>query len=366
MSVLQMIKKEMLTSAREPKMMVVMTIMPLLIILIMGIAISGAFNQSNIEVDHITVDLIVSETNTLSTGVNSMLNSFLTDEQIITAENKDDSLLRVKNQDVGALIYIQNNDQIEFYYNDEFNIESSIVQTALSSFVRQYNVVMETQMMPTTPSKDYTENITFLPTKKVTAMDYYGVAMTLLFILYGVPMAISSMIKEKTKGTLNRVLLSPVNRLHLLFGKTIGSIFVSVLQMTFILAGTILLFKVNWGNLLETIPLLLTMIIFVVSIGILIGVVFNNEDKAMGVIHILIVIFGFFGGSYMPLQGIGILQEVGKFISPIWWNMNGLLDMIYGGTSDTLITAIIINCIGAFIVLLLASIILNRKVVTNG
>lgn len=365
MYVLRMIKKEMLINAREPKIMIVMTIMPLIIILIMGIAISGAFNQGNIEVDNITVDLIADDS-PLTEGVKSMLNSFLSEGQILTSTNKEDSLLRVRSLDVGALIYIDDSSNIEFYYNDEFNVESSIVQTALSSFVRQYSIAVETQMMPTMSDAEYTENTTFLPTKKVTAMNYYGVAMTLLFMLYGVPMAISSMIKEKSKGTLNRILLSPVNRFQLLFGKTIGSIFVSILQMAFILIGTILFFNVNWGNLAETIPLLLTMIIFVISIGILIGVVFDNEDKAMGVIHILIVIFGFFGGSYMPLQGIGFLQEVGKFVSPIWWNMNGLLDMIYGGTSETLITAILINCIGAFVVLLISSLILNRKVVTNG
>lgn len=364
MYVFQVMKKEWIHNLRESKIMLLMTVMPLVIILIMGIAIAGVFTQDNIQLDNITIDLFVEDTSPLSEDVHHLLKQLLSEDQLFYSKDQATSLMNVENRDINALIHIKGN-HIELYYNDEFNIESSIIQTVLSAYVKEYNMTMNTGLVMNRDQNNFVTVSSLSPTEELTAMSYYGIAMSIVFIFYGVPLVISSIIKEKNKGTLNRILLTPVNRFHFLVGKTLGNIIISILQMICLVLGTLLIFDVSWGSLPHTFILLTTMIAFMVAIGVLIGVIFDSEDRAMGVIHVLIVITSFLGGTYMPLNPNSFIHDIGKFVSPIWWNMQGLLGVIYGQSFDMLTQAIVVNCLGALVTLMIAAFILNRKVVLN-
>jgi ABC-2 type transport system permease protein len=363
---LKIIKKECIQNIREYKVMLIMTVMPLILIMLMGIAISGAFTQSEIEVADIKVSYIASDSD-FNIALEQVLHSFINEDNIIIETSGDSGKSSVQSRDTDVFVTVDEESKtLEFFYNDEFNVKASIIEITLENFIRQYNLTTQVGYLNNTNVDGVIQTRFISELDDITAMDYYGVAMSILFVFYGVPMAISSVIKEKKNGTLSRILLTPTSKLEYLFGKVIGNTLVSVAQITFLMVGTILLFDVSWGNVGMAWLLCVTMVIFGVSIGVALGYVFDNEDKAMGVIHVLIVIFGMFGGSYMPLRDLGLFGQVGKFFSPIWWNMNGLLDMIYGQSYNMLYQAMTVNFIGTFILLSLIAYMMNRKEVAYG
>lgn len=368
MDILKIMKKEFLQNIRDYKVMLILMIMPLVIILILGVAISGAFNLDTVVLESLKVDyLIEGKESSYSDDFEVMITGFIEEENQIKVIDINEGIRRVKDRDADAFVLLNTDtNKITLYANDKFNVNGSIIQITLENFVRQNHLSSVIKVEEISNDKLYTSKISLSISEDASAMDYYGIAMSILFAFYGIPMAISSVIKEKRRETLDRILLSSVNRFEVVLGKTLGSILVSILQVTFVMVGTIVFFNVKWGNVLYAWTMLVTMIFFATSMGVFFGFVFSNEGKAMGVINLLLVAFALFGGSYMPLRDLGLFGEIGKFISPIWWNMNGLLSMIYNNSYNMLLQAMTINIIGGLLLTALTVRYVNRKVVLNG
>ncbi len=354
MNILKIAKKDFKQNIRDIKSMVIMTLMPLIIILIMGIALSGVFNGSELAMSDVHVEYLVKgEKGALAAGYENLMGEMIkAPNSFSLAEDKEQSIKRIKNGDISCMVEIdEENKTILFYKNNIYNTGASIVEGVLNNYVNRFNVVrMIISVNPKLFENAKLENNNYITLKGLDkedspgSMDYYGVAMCILFVLYGIPIPATSIINEKKKGTIARTLISPVGKIELLLGKTLGAIGVITIQIGLVILATLLIFNVNWGNNpVYPFVLIFTQIIMAVSIGTALGILFDSDAKAMGLIHGVIVIFALFGGSYMPLAGLGLFGEIGKLFSPVWWTNNGIFKMIYSGEMGTFYIAAALN-----------------------
>lgn len=348
------IRKEIIQQLRDYKMLLIMTVLPILIIMVLGLI----FNQdytSKLTLSEMSVAYSLSEESDLSKALISSLDQLQIKESLELS--KSEGFERVENNELVLFIEIEN-ESVKVYKNDTFLREGSAIESFIEQFLVRYSLSEKTEI---SELRSYTNLEIASGSQDYNIMNYFGISMSLLFVFYGMPMQITSVINERKDETFSRMLNSPTQWYTIIFGKIIGNILIASLQITIIMLVTLFAFGVNWGNPLISWLLLETFVILSVAIGITIGFLFNSEDKAMGFIHIFIVIMAFFGGSYMPLENIGFLGSVGKYFSPIWWTSNGLFGYIYTIDNMYYINAMTINLIGTLLLIGISSYLLNRK-----
>ena len=374
MVIFKVAKKNILRNIRDIKAMCIMTLMPILIILMMGVALAGLFEGNELSMRDVHLEYLVKgEKGVFTKGFESLIDEMMTDgSSFLEIKDREQSINRLKNDDISSLIEIdEENKTIVLNKNNIYNTEASIIEGVLNTYVSRFNVVHEIinvnpQLIKEVSSKE--EGNSYVTLKSLnrkespSAMDYYGVAMCILFVLYGIMTLTSDIIIEKGKGTLARILLSPISKKELLLGNALGGVGTTTIQIGLIMLATLLIYNVNWGdNPIYAFILIFTEIIMAMSIGTALGFLFDSEGKALGLIQVFAGVTALFGGSYMPLQGLGLFGEIGKYISPIWWTNGGMFEMIYTGRMNSYYAAIAVNLGVAVLFLLIASWKITKK-----
>jgi len=137
-----------------------------------------------------------------------------------------------------------------------------------------------------------------------------------------------TVVKERSLGTLRRLITTPINRAAILVGKALPFFGVAIIQLAFVLALCNLLFDVPLGNSFLALLIMITSIGLVIAgMGIMVAALARNVTQA-GVVAVLIVIaMAAISGSLLPQVKIpGI-----SMITPHHWAMEGIQNVISRG-----------------------------------
>ncbi|QWU15842.1 ABC-2 type transport system permease protein [Paenibacillus sophorae] len=160
-----------------------------------------------------------------------------------------------------------------------------------------------------------------------TASQYYAAAMLLMFLLLCGQMVITSLYSEKDNHTLFRIGSMPVKGGELFMGKMLGIGIVSVLQCAFIIVATRFLFGVYWGNRPEMLALVcLLMILASLTLSVLISMFVRTAALARSILSGLTVVMTFISGGMAPLPDSWV--NTGGAFSINHWGMRGILRMM--------------------------------------
>ena len=371
MRILNIAIKEIKQSLRDKKNMTVMTLFPIVLIIILGAAFSSVMSSS-IDLGKIEVLYTVKSKGTISDSFESLqkdLNSY--DVVFTEEEDIEEGKSSIQNSKYACYIIIDNiSKEITLYKNDRYDFNASFVEGILDTFKQRYNVIAEIaavnpQVIPQVLKEDTTKYVTLesLDSKKQPrAIDYYGVAMTSLFVLYAAMTAAFGIKQEQTLKTGNRMKVSPVTRGEVFTGKVLGFWIVTIIQIGVVILFSKYAMKVEWGNNIGVIILiLLSEILFAVSIGTAVSLYTKSEGAMSGILNLIIPIIAFLGGAYVPIEQFqsGILGTLTK-ISPLTWINEAILNVIYRNDFAKVMPAILI-CLGATLMLLLVSTVAFRK-----
>lgn len=369
MNILKIAKKELLQNLRNVTVMLIMTVLPLAVIMLIGMALNGVFSSEEFAMDNLNLEYYIQgEKSEFSFGIEDMISELLGEESsFVEVTDLDQSLKTLENNDITTVILVDESEKsVTLYKNDEFYTQASVIENLLKNYTIRTNVVHE--VMLTNPNQlnrtpqDYVNMKTINKDDMPSSMDYYGVVMCMLFLFYGITVPFSNTIKEKKCGTMDRILVSSATNKEMLLGKILGNTAVNFIQALIVMSATLFIYNVNWGShLVLAVVLMISLVVFVVSFGISLGFLLNSDEIGNAVIHTGIVIIAFFGGAYMPLVGLGLLGEIGKYFSPLWWSINGIMSMIYGNTTEMLYQAIAINLGVSLLFVWFTSLMIKRK-----
>lgn len=378
MRILTIAIKEFWHNLRNPKVMLLLTLIPIIAILLLGTAVSNQFSNPAISMSNVQIEYyIAGEGSEFATSIVRLMNDFIDKSGTLQrVYQPQESVNRLKHNDIAAYVLINEAEQSVKLYKNQFYYEKAIIlEGLLISAINHYNVTHNLTGHEADPSviidqaaKDYVSMQGLAGQEWPSAMDYYGVAFSILFVFYGMTTSITNTINDKKNGTLARALLSPAAQKELLVGKIIGEVAIKVIQMAIVIATTMFIYNVNWGAKPQyAFIMIFAQIILSVSIGTALGLIFSREEIAASLVHIMIVIFAFFGGSYMPLSGLGLLGQIGKFFSPIWWSTTGIFSLIYIGDTAIYSIALLVNVFLALVFIGIASLRIRKKeILVNG
>jgi len=156
-------------------------------------------------------------------------------------------------------------------------------------------------------------------------------ALFFSFLLTGI-----SFLRERSQGTMERLMASPVSRLDVVLGYLFGFFLFALAQTLIILLFTIYVLDVNYnGDLWQIFVFQIVVIAGAVNLGIFISTFARNEFQMVQFIPLILFPQVFLCGVIWPVEQMPeYLQWIGRFL-PLKYGVDGLRDIMLSGMSLT-------------------------------
>ena len=167
--------------------------------------------------------------------------------------------------------------------------------------------------------------------KKVSLNLIQAIAGTaIIMLLFSVTMHATSIIAEKEKGTINRLLYSPLKVVNILFGKMLSAFFIALCQLSVMFLFSIVVFKFDITiNLPAFILLVFTTILAVIGFGFFLAAVSNTRQQAENLSTIVIIVMSAIGGSMVPLFMMPEIMEKFAHFTINYWVIQSFYDIYW-------------------------------------
>lgn len=185
--------------------------------------------------------------------------------------------------------------------------------------------------------------------------------MALMFLMYTVSYGGRSLLVEQAGGTLPRLLVSPTRSVQVLGGKVFGIFLTGVVQLLILVLGTTLLFRLDWGDPLAVLLLVLAASLGATGWGILLAALFKTPGQISAIGTALMLIFGILGGSFTNADILpGWVQTISR-ITPNRWGLDGFTTLSLGGSLQNVLTPILALLVMAVVLFGIAVILFSRR-----
>ena len=141
-----------------------------------------------------------------------------------------------------------------------------------------------------------------------------------------------SFLRERSQGTMERLLATPATRLEIVLGYLTGLGLFALIQMGVILAFTVLALRIHMAGSLALLFLGMALLAVVgVSMGMLASAFARNEFQVVQFIPLVIIPQGLLGGTVWPIEEMpGYLQPLAHLM-PITYANRALRDVMLKG-----------------------------------
>jgi ABC-2 type transport system permease protein len=164
-------------------------------------------------------------------------------------------------------------------------------------------------------------------------LDYIAPALlATLALFFGFLLTGISFHRERSQGTLERLMASPLSRLDIVVGYLFGFFIFALAQTLIILLFTIYVLNVNYhGDLWQIFVFQVVVIIGAVNLGIFISTFARNEFQMVQFIPLIILPQVFLCGVLWPVEQMpGYLQWL-SVILPLTYAVDGLRNIMLSG-----------------------------------
>jgi ABC-2 type transport system permease protein len=152
----------------------------------------------------------------------------------------------------------------------------------------------------------------------------------IMFLLFSLSGAATSLFDEKKTGLFQRLLAAPVRRTHILWSKYLYGMIVGLVQLSALFLAGRLLFGIdittNVGNLLL---ICLAASIACVSFGMLLAAVAPTSAAANGLGTFLILTMSAIGGAWFPTSFMPeFIQKLSR-LTIVYWSLDGFIKVLW-------------------------------------
>ena len=319
------IKKEFYHILRDRRSLFILFGMPIVQVMLFGFAITNEINNVDIAILDHSKDVNTKEIiNKIATSKYFSIKGFIDHEDEIESTFKKGKIKAVLNfeKDFSKNLVTQKKATVQIVTDatdpNTANTISNYVGSILKNYQQELNqgLNLPYQIVPQT-------RMVFNPELKSVYMFVPGV-MTIILMLVSAMMTSISITKEKELGTMEILLVSPLNPIQVIVGKVVPYILLSIINAAVIILLSIFVFKMPVQGSLFLLGAESTLfIVNALSLGILISTISSTQQTAMmislmGLMLPVILLSGFiFPISSMPLP----LQLISNIIPAKWFIM---------------------------------------------
>ncbi len=164
-------------------------------------------------------------------------------------------------------------------------------------------------------------------------LDYIAPALlTTLALFFSFLLTGISFLRERSQGTMERLMSSPVSRLDIVAGYLFGFFIFALTQTLIVLLFTIYVLDVHYaGDLWQVFIFQVIVIAGAVNLGIFISTFARNEFQIVQFIPLIILPQIFLGGVLWPVEQMpAYLQWLSKIL-PLTYAVEGMRDIMLAG-----------------------------------
>lgn len=194
-----------------------------------------------------------------------------------------------------------------------------------------------------------------------------GAAQELILFVFLTSLSASAMLIEtRRSGVTRRMLASPTSVRTILVGETLGRYAIALMQGLLIVAGTVLLFRVDWGNPLTTALVVVLFSLVATGAAMLMGSVLQNAAQAGAMGVFLGLVLAAIGGCMVPLEIFPPVMYRIAHLFPHAWAIEALNGSIATGAGPAdVATELAVLAAYAFSLLGIATILLRRSITSH-
>ncbi|MTI94645.1 MAG: ABC transporter permease [Firmicutes bacterium] len=324
-----------------------MVVFPIVLIFILGMALGPAFEQQEFSA---TVTGYVNED---AGPMGAYFDEFLADPEVGTVldvknlESREQGLELLAAGEIAALIYLDSDFSDNVFAGEEalihvighsfMELRMVFVENVVDSFINGANAIQAMVSMGVA-EPEFTMATGVIEDVPVSAsglmpgaMDYYGVTMLVMIVMYGTLYASYTMGESYLSTIGRRIRGTPVSKAELYFGLIAANVVTIYVQVLIIIAFTHFVYDVNWG---ENIPMifLLTFVFVVLATGLgtMMTMVTQDEARAGNLLNVLVVVSTFLAGGYFKISLPGPLMYL-QYLSPNYLAQTAIFNTIYAG-----------------------------------
>ncbi|MBB5323912.1 ABC-2 type transport system permease protein [Anoxybacillus tepidamans] len=183
------------------------------------------------------------------------------------------------------------------------------------------------QMQPPTVHTSYVygdKDTSFFDTLSPILVGYF--VFFFVFLIAGI-----ALLRERTTGTLDRLMATPIRRSEIVFGYLLGYGTFAVIQTLIVVFFAVKVLDITLeGSLWHVILINLLLALVALSLGILLSAFANSEFQMMQFIPIVIIPQIFFAGILPVEEMASWLQAVAK-VMPMYYGGDALKSVMYKG-----------------------------------
>lgn len=193
------------------------------------------------------------------------------------------------------------------------------------------------------------------------ALAYMAPGMALMFLMFTVANGGRTLLAERARGTLPRLLISPSASWQVLGGKVFGTYLTGVAQMLILIVASALLFRLSWGDPLPVLALVLAAVAGAAGWGLLITALARTPGQVSTVGTALMLTFGILGGSFINIDMMPGWFALLSRITPNAWGLDGFATLAMGGGLADILGDLVGLLIMGGLLFAIAAFILRRR-----
>lgn len=189
-------------------------------------------------------------------------------------------------------------------------------------------------------------------------------AMTVMMsVMTGLPAAISH---EREVGTLDGMMVAPINRLSVILGKTLAQMARGILQGTLILVLATILFGVTvHGNILLVFALLLLGVFSFVGLGVVLTSFAKEQETAVMLMTTIMFPMMFLSGVFFPIEQMPWFMQAISKVLPLTYVADALRKVMVLGADIPMLTNELAILIGFGAVMIAIAVPVFKRAMTR-
>ncbi|WP_027702946.1 ABC transporter permease [Metaclostridioides mangenotii] len=295
---------------RDKRTLALLIFAPILILTLMNFVFTDNEASANIGVENEQIEEILSS---------------MDSDKNIYVMTKKEAEEKFKEKDLDAYISKE---------GSKINILLNGSDSSISSQVVKY---IQSAIKKSVPAKLDSPELkidSYYGSNDMNTLDYLGPLLIGFFIFFFVFLISGvSFLRERTTGTLERLLATPIRRYEVVLGYLIGFGVFTILQSAIISAYSIWVLEIyNVGNIGLILVISTVIALCALSFGMFISAFANNELQVIQFIPIVIVPQAFFAGIF-PVRGMEEPLQISSKCMPLTYAGEALRDVMTCGAS---------------------------------
>lgn len=380
--ILTIARYQLLRTIRSKRTIWLQVFMPIMLIFILGSALSEAFEKNDREIASVTAGVWNLDAAAAAMFLNAEGSSDRLTFQAYNSKPELIDALEDREVDFGVIVPEDFTEQVAAGQPAEWELfsgyddnDSMIAESYIESMLNRMNFAQSTAITlgeagtantaaggGSPPS--YVDSVRpDLSGKDYSAIEYYAAVMLVMFVLYAGMSTGLAFASEKEDHTLDRLYSAPIKPIHLVAGKMLGSGAVALVQSAVIILCTRIFYGVDWGDrcLLLFLASLLT-VVSSISLGVIVAA-FAKSGKTIQIVFTLtIMVMTFISGGFNPKLSDSI-ERIGEFTLS-YWASRSFVHLILDSSLSTILQHIAWLGLIAFL-LFAGSALLGRKAVSH-